>query len=63
MLLSLLIALGLLGLIVGISLWYQAYSGSAIDAKVMIITDAIGFLVMYGIVYHFLKPIDEQQKW
>lgn len=63
MLIALLISLGLLGVVIGLTAWYQGYKGSEIDTKVMVITDAIGFVIMYGIVYHFVKTPDEEETW
>lgn len=64
MLISLAITVGLLLVIIGLTFWYQWYSGTAFDFMTLLITDSVGFLIMYGIVYHFVKtPDDNEDNW
>ena len=62
MLVALIISLVLLGVVVGASFLYQSYRHVQFDLLWMIIGDAIGFLIIYAIVYHFIKKPDDNQQ-
>ncbi len=59
LLLSLLIAVVLLGVIVGLSFWFQHAYGIRFDTWIMVGTDAVGFLILFGIVHHFIRTPDD----
>lgn len=62
LLISLIISLVLLGIVIGVSILYQSYRNVEFDLTWMIIGDAVGFLITFAIVYHFVKkPDDENQ--
>ena len=60
MLIALIISLVLLGVVVGVSFLYQSYRHVQFDMLWMIIGDAVGFLITYAIVYHFIKKPDDE---
>lgn len=52
---SLIVSILVLGVIVAATFWYQDYKNVVFDKWVVIISDAVGFLVVFGIVYAFMK--------
>lgn len=59
MLIALIISAALLGVVVGATFLYQSYRHVQFEPVAMIIGDAVGFLITYAIVYHFVKKPDD----
>ncbi len=61
----------MLGVVIGAFLWYSSYlsrNGNVVwegGMTELIIGNGIAFLVMFGILYHFIKKPkeDQQEKW
>ena len=60
-LISLGVSLGLLGAVVGASIWYQAARNVVFEPITMIICDAVGFVFLFAIVYHFVRKPAETE--
>lgn len=61
LLIALLISLALLGVVIGATFLYQSYRNVTFEPIAMIIGDAVGFLITFAIVYHFVKKPDDGQ--
>lgn len=61
LLIALIISVVLLGLVIGATFLYQSYRHVQFEPVAMIIGDAVGFFVVFGLVYHFLKKPDENR--
>jgi len=60
----------LLGIVIGLTIWFQNTSKTVIqwrwDMPELIIGNGIAFLIMFAIIYHFVKKPtkkDEQESW
>ncbi len=60
LLIAFLVSLGLLGAVIGMTFWYQSYQNIRFEPVTLIISDAVGFLIIFGIIYHFLKKNHEE---
>ncbi|MBQ3417560.1 MAG: hypothetical protein IJH32_06980 [Ruminococcus sp.] len=60
-LISLIVSLCLLGIVIGVSFLYQSWRHVQFDLLWMFIGDAVGFLIIWAIVYHFIKKPDDDQ--
>ena len=60
LIISFFISAALLGLVIGMSLWYQSYRNVTFEPVAMLVCDAAGFLTVFSIVYHFLKTPTDQ---
>ena len=58
LLISLAISLVLLGMVIAAAFIYQSYRNVQFEPVAMIIGNAVGFLIIFAIVYHFVKKPD-----
>lgn len=59
LLISLGVTLGMLALVMGMAYWYQSATGMQLDPKGMWTGNAIGGVIMFLIVYHFVRKPKE----
>lgn len=57
--LALVITLVMLAAVMGMAWWYQSSTGMELDPKGMWIANAIGGVIMFLLVYHFVKKPKE----
>ncbi|MBQ6153340.1 MAG: hypothetical protein IJJ15_06305 [Ruminococcus sp.] len=62
LLIALIVSVVLLGIVIAATLIYQNYRHVQFEPIALIVADAVGFLITFAIVYHFVKrPEDENQ--
>lgn len=61
-LLSLLIAAVILGLVVAFTFWFQGYKNTTFNPTVIIVSDIIGFILVFFISFMNLRPRKEYKE-